>query len=482
MPSLTIQYLSDSATIELSRDCGLEGVKRLTCSGKQDQDFIQRELMCMSEREHTDSYQFNEPVNDHISHMFENEPSNNMENNNLENLANQIEASVEKLNDKFNSNELMMGDQPIDIVAEENKENKRTKNGKKSVNEPRKKLPAKQLFKTKSGETLEDLMMADAPAEEVLPHNKKMMPSDLKRPEDINISNPKDSFDETATPENRNRRETDNPTPSRIETMAVSTEPNLKLIKIMHNSSSNRDHFVPPMLLVHHENFTIKPQSVTGNPTELETTSSTTINKSEFQQNTISTNLDEVTTSEASKSTQVTSVITSTVSNVQHLPNEHDPPKTSIMMRPHAPKFGGEIMFRSPVLTTQKHLADVHTSTVTPPSNKPDLIPQAEIDSDHQNLNLTNEATTTESIVIINDLSTVTAFESTSEQSHLEIAKRSNGVTISSKKHQHKNEEKDTKQHADFTNSNVDFQRYKPNRKRILTKPETHTYIQKIFG
>lgn len=96
--------------------------------------------------------------------------------------------------------------------------------------------------------------------------------------------------------------------------------------------------------------------------------------------------------------------------------------------------------------------------------------------------NTTNsiETSSSESNAIVDDTITSTTVESTSQIPHLEIAKRSNGVTVPSKHEQKTSEEQD--EHADFTNSNVDFQRYKPNRRRILTKPETHTYIQKIFG
>lgn len=47
MPSLTVQYMSDSGTVELSRDCGEEGTRHMPCRGSIDHDAILNELTCV---------------------------------------------------------------------------------------------------------------------------------------------------------------------------------------------------------------------------------------------------------------------------------------------------------------------------------------------------------------------------------------------------------------------------------------------------
>lgn len=124
--------MSDSATVELTRDCGLEGIKRLTCSGKQDQDLLQRELMCISEREiNNNENQLKDSIDEHSSDSFDQNASDNTESNHV---VNQIEASVEKPFNKFNLNEIMLGDEPISPVTEEIISAKPMKATKKNCN------------------------------------------------------------------------------------------------------------------------------------------------------------------------------------------------------------------------------------------------------------------------------------------------------------------------------------------------------------
>uniref|UniRef100_A0A182F9Z6 Uncharacterized protein n=1 Tax=Anopheles albimanus TaxID=7167 RepID=A0A182F9Z6_ANOAL len=46
IPSLTVQYMSDSGTVQLARDCGESGTKHMSCQGKQDRDSIVQQLQC----------------------------------------------------------------------------------------------------------------------------------------------------------------------------------------------------------------------------------------------------------------------------------------------------------------------------------------------------------------------------------------------------------------------------------------------------
>uniref|UniRef100_A0A182QM41 C-type lectin domain-containing protein n=1 Tax=Anopheles farauti TaxID=69004 RepID=A0A182QM41_9DIPT len=51
IPSLTVQYMSDSGTVQLSRDCGESGTKHISCQGKQDRDSIIEQLQCSEEED-----------------------------------------------------------------------------------------------------------------------------------------------------------------------------------------------------------------------------------------------------------------------------------------------------------------------------------------------------------------------------------------------------------------------------------------------
>ncbi|XP_058063547.1 uncharacterized protein LOC131213512 [Anopheles bellator] len=46
IPSLTVQYMSDSGTVQLARDCGESGTKHISCQGKQDRDSMVEQLQC----------------------------------------------------------------------------------------------------------------------------------------------------------------------------------------------------------------------------------------------------------------------------------------------------------------------------------------------------------------------------------------------------------------------------------------------------
>lgn len=120
MPSLTVQYNSDSATVELSRDCGEEGTRHMTCRGKEDHDFILNELTCIDEADSMGIGMDNtiKPVTIDVSlsnshkksiELMQNVLSDNNEDNSLDVHMNQ----VEQLPDKYNVEEIMFGDQPI---------------------------------------------------------------------------------------------------------------------------------------------------------------------------------------------------------------------------------------------------------------------------------------------------------------------------------------------------------------------------------
>lgn len=473
--------------------------------------------MCLSERESITSDNEMRTSNDKLPFdgIEEVAQSDNMENNNIDKVANQIESVADKDGDKISLDDVMMGDTPI--VSQEADDVKPVKSVKKFVSEKPLKSQPKQMRKIKT-ENKEELMMGDQPAisipaEEILPHVKKVIKDDLKNLAEI-LSTPK-SVQETqqTTVEVRSRRETEVPIKANASVAAteptISVESNVAHSKAAHKEIS-RDHFIPPMLLVQHQNSTLSPLS-TDEEIVKSTAAAVSSTSQPIQQNETfptpktqvptTANLSDSTTvgSTAEISSTVLSTIDSvssateestTVSTTTHyqMPNEYH--KTNIGLRPHAPKFGGEISYHAPSLpAAEKALTDTAQFNET----------------NH----VTDALNTTETSTVENSASSIDAGSSTMKSSetpieqttqsqanneiateipHLEVAKRSN-----TDKHQHKVEQQHkadaqkkiddmNSTHADFTNSNLDYQNYKPNRKRILTKPETHTFIQKVFG
>lgn len=542
---MSIQYIADSATIELSRDCGgAEGVKRLTCNGKQDQDYIQRELMCLSEREtFTNDNQMKPIIDDRQTQDDDDDEivhSDNIESNSIDKLGNQIEASADKIGiDKLDLDDIMFGDAPAIASQEADDEIKPIKSVKKiAMQKPIKNNP-KQLRKIKS-EPKEELMMSDqaiadgdiaaAAGEEVLPHVKKMM----------ELTTPRSDVLETqqTTAALRSRRETEIPVKSNISgtttesnTIAKKSDAEIVNSKIL-NKDTQFDHFLPPMLLVQHQNatatqplFDAGAEKLTNQPasstiesirddaqvTSSSSSSSTQVPTSDLNDLTTINSSAEITASMApttiasvSETTPATTVTTAAppttpISTIAHIQ------KTN-MMRPHAPKFHGEISYHAPAITHTTEKVSIDTATVNgnpETGNTTPIVSTTILSAENATLVSSNEAVST------TELTTETAKganEPTTEQQQreqdvprVELAKRSS-TAINTDKHQHRHMEPPPKhpeqhkstshqhpdeahaKHADFTNSNLDYKQYKPNRKRILTKPETHTYIQKIFG
>lgn len=435
--------MSNRATIELFRDCGSEGVKRLTCTGKQDQDLIQRELLCKSEQGNPDTDDLNE-LHTGTLHIFENTPPNNRENNNIDQFA-----------DK-NLNELMMGDQ-----AFENKDD--------SLN-----------IKKAKAENVK--ITSKAPSRNIAVPDRV----GILAIESNTDSSTKTAFHRTVNPEARSRRGTENPALSKIDNATASTEPSSSVNSQkndVHSSSNSQDHFVPPMLLLHHDNSTERPSDIINITSEAIQTSqdlnllneSITITLSSVKEIIQSTLTDTDQVTETTTTSQVSTSI------VPQISNEY--PKKN-WGRPHAPKFGGEISFHAPILSSMKATIKLTTETVSSINDELNSTVFTSI-PDIPKIHNGTSTNHTPSEIYDASVTTPTIDEATTiEIDTIEIAKRSNGIPVPNK-HQHKDSgdgNMEGNQHADFTNANVDFQRYKPNRHRILTKPETHTYIQRIFG
>ncbi|XP_055911945.1 mucin-2 [Eupeodes corollae] len=204
LPSLTMQYMADTASIELIRNCGEEGLIRQICRGKQDREKIMRELICPRER--LESKKLTDITNSHFKSLqiIRGISTDNNENNDIEMIpvksavdsGEQVQTeknTVQKLIEQFNVDELMQADQPSGIPGEIPMPVKKAAKKIVVAMQQKKPTPApkKPMDRGNQKETdLDDMMVADQPMPdedasnevlEPLPHIKKVLPQDLKK-------------------------------------------------------------------------------------------------------------------------------------------------------------------------------------------------------------------------------------------------------------------------------------------------------------
>ncbi|XP_055843081.1 mucin-5AC [Episyrphus balteatus] len=205
LPSLTMQYMADTASIELIRNCGEEGLIRQICRGKQDREKIMRELICPRER--LESKKLSDITNSHFKSLqiIRGISTDNNENNDIEMIPVKIPTdstdeqpqteknTVQKLIEQFNVDELMQADQPSGRIPGEIPMPVK-KSAKKIVvaMQQKKPTPAPKKSNNRGNQKdteLDDMMMADQPIPddasnevlEPLPHIKKVLPQDLMK-------------------------------------------------------------------------------------------------------------------------------------------------------------------------------------------------------------------------------------------------------------------------------------------------------------
>lgn len=256
MPSLTVQYMSDSGTVELSRDCGEEGTRHMSCRGKEDRDTILNDLTCIDEVDASDNtlkattegsaplIDVHQKSVDLISKIV----TDNMEDNRIDSSSNKVDEppSPIDIKEKLNLDDLMMGDQAI---LTENAPSTVYPLNTKPTKKPAKKFDDKYFKKSTNNKKLtnkkidsnEELMLGDQPikdtlmktnsGEEILPHSKKSLPEDLKHKESLALtSTPMDIISTTqssssivsSSTETRLRRETEMSTNSDVQTTTES--------------------------------------------------------------------------------------------------------------------------------------------------------------------------------------------------------------------------------------------------------------------
>lgn len=605
--------MSDTATVELSRDCGEEGTRRMTCKGKEDRDVILNEMTCIDEGDNINADNLISPSSNPLSdshkksmELIDSVATDNNEDNAIENHINQIEASAEKVIDKYGIDEMMLGDQayvPEEHSGETVLEIKPTKTTKKLVtNDKMLKKNFKVMKNSKDDRKLnsDEFMMGDQPIDTFITlTTEKSIPMDTKS----TIENKKQTKDEktlteppstaastvtetteswarsstsitastsVATPESRTRRETEEPTTVTVtDHDQLTTEQSINITKKSFNSliktpteekvlthskqeeAQTNDHFIPPMLLVRTKFTPTKPhleqttgskaseqhQQTTTTAAEItstivsttekiatlrmettsilpETLSTTTIEPSTAK--VVSEDFLKVVTDQSTEQIKETVLTTiqpeepSTASSTTAAPTSENVITTIVpthaehphFRQPHAPKHSPEIhaavetvvsttapsittyassSTEGPVLTekpTETSLLTVVTSNKTTTETQKEE--QLEVSStisvqstteakDELTTQISNESTTKQQEGGISKLTPVT----TAVFVLSTVSQQDSSSTISSGT-------EDSHDHEFYNTENLEPPR--PNRRRELTKPETHSYIKKLFG
>lgn len=256
MPSLTVQYMSDSGTVELSRDCGEEGTRHMSCRGKEDRDTILNDLTCIDEADAADNT-LKATTDTSISlidihqksvNLISKVVTDNMEDNRIDDTSSNKIDEPNHIEEKLNLDDLMMGDQPVSAAttvssSHSNIDTKPTKKSlkkfddkyfKKSINKKKainKKIDSNEEFML-GDQPIEDIIIKTNSGEEILPHSKKSLPEDLKHRETSTItiqSTPNEIISTTqpstivsSSTETRLRRETEMSTNADAQTTTES--------------------------------------------------------------------------------------------------------------------------------------------------------------------------------------------------------------------------------------------------------------------
>lgn len=633
IPSLTIQYMSDSGTVELSRDCGEEGTRHMPCHGKEDRNTILSELTCIDDTDINDNSlkQSADQLGDihqKSVELIKSVPSDNKEDNNINGVIDDGAKIESKSSDrlKLNLDDVMMGDQPIPTADEKvdskpmSKTDKKPKKKADLEEKYLKKITKKKLEKDDSDE----LMMGDEPVKDDATVDAKTKEITLSPTLTIltTLSDATESIVSSTTilttTETRLRRETEislseSPsTDSSVSTTPLSTTTTNSLpvkipikvdikttpkphiseghVSTPHHQKENQevhlssDHFIPPMLLVRTQ-FSLSNghgEHVEGprrhiDDREVSTTSSNDlstkiktspiIHPTTYETTTADATTVEVTTAAVTTATMISSttqgitnsenvdVITTTINPISETlvtsinissAKQDAVTATTVTSTTLAQNDQSTKLPTSPIPTEQViELKKVTESTTTPNANAesqrfrqphapkqslethpiktlsptailniessdsttPDVITTSPSKQTTENvaterLESTTVTVTTSSPIVDTEISVHNNCSSnldTSSDKPTEISKKGHDTVI---KHHHStnvhsdhnlndhlaeatdNEDPcwtDESVGVDLSNSDVE-QPFRPNRRRVLIKPETHSYIKKVLG
>lgn len=550
MPSLTVQYMSDSGTVELSRDCGEEGTRHIPCRGQRgaERETILNELRCIDEATENitittvPSVPFTKSTAIDVAQTSTRQPE-------LQSISTNTDGQIENMEDNTIPNlifsthgqeeSLMQADDPSPIKMAKS-DNKRTK--KVQIND----WSAKKVYNLKKVvkklDNSEEIMMGDQPVPDELlplPHIKKSVTVDLdevnKKSMEVTTVEPTATTPHvrSTTSDSRSRRQTESHDLQEMELTTSSLElttvneitGSLGLTEHPHNKvNENLDHFVPPMLLVR-----TKFNSMTSNPladhhsediTVGSVPSNETVTVTSVEISTVTEKLPEITTttesSSLTESTQsppvsnhdsTTTPAAFTTQSPTVLPDTTTPTvaihtaTTTGLPRfrsPHAPQRQPDVAHThaaEPVFTTDPHGMAAHLphhiGQITLPAGEEYLSTVLFVTTTEASPRMTTvDEATTQQITTTQNGSDGEETPSSAENTK-QFGETSSENSSSSGEQQLRTD--DPVQTStltttlpkrvlnDLTNKD-NYQPYKPNRHRSLTRPETQTYIKKMLG
>ncbi|XP_053681681.1 uncharacterized protein LOC128732456 [Sabethes cyaneus] len=562
LPSLTVQYMSDSGAVQLSRDCGEQGARHMSCQGKLDKDSILQQLHC-AEREDdsetlaTETAENNQlpaveltSTSQHKAPLVTRQPllpeilehdiltvvSNNDEDNNIDVNPNQIEDTVKNVINKFNLADLMQAEQSLHSEEVDGRfDGERGKDGKKAGGKKYSPLfEKKNKFGKKEDGKLDDedeLMMGDQPDEtetqpiDIVQQAVKPTEGDSDESATSGVlgsstegaASSETTLTESTTVDSRLRRATDGEplsestpasttevTPSSV--MTTTAEPTTSSSTASHilpttpkkEISSVGDHFIPPMLLVKARFTSTKNHVETTSTTELVTTTSQTSEPAvSTEQKTSPTMTTEVVTTPE----ESTSVVSEVASSEKTSTSESDTTTVAHQIV--------EITFDDKELSTKIGTLSITTRPFTTVEETKSTTVSAQITTTAAIASSTEPVST---LLLFSTAQPTTTTTTTtppappSSPSSSSITPKTT-VALTSAPVEHEPQPDELEEdinhdssddlelddqdhpHKDLHNSfsNIEnYQPYKPNRRRTLTKPEVHSnhgnYIKKILG
>ncbi|XP_055611514.1 uncharacterized protein LOC129758092 [Uranotaenia lowii] len=578
LPSLTVQYLSDSGAVQLSRDCGEQGTRHMSCQGKLERDAIMQQLQCSDEEQdplgaQTVATENNQLPVEGSSSLVTRKPqqpqqvmpsqilehdiltvvSSNDEDNNIDVNPNQIEDTVKNVINKFNLADLIQSEQGLhsEEMGEAEKESKKALGGKKYSPLYEK----KEKFGKKGSKQDEDdeLMQGDQPDEtETQPIDivqQAVKPTEGDSDENATAGGSTEgmmstlgevSTSESTTEDSRLRRATDSEVVTSSSTTEQSTtiEPSTTTESATSSTTSSHilpttpkkevsstgDHFIPPMLMVKARFIATKPHSeVVSSTTELVTEASETpsvISEVSTTEGVSSVTVEHVTDHndipllDINDKESTTEVVASTMepeSTTAHQIVEitfDDKDITSkigtlsITTRPFIAEQTSLSIEDTPSTSSVQNLTTpeqpVATSTNTPAIETSTVVVASttELTSSTTTTTLAPPSTThLPTTTTTTTIPTTTASKKTQPsptpviQQHFELHHEEHDPENTDHELSSSSDEEEHEHHQELHNSfsNIEnYQPYKPNRHRSLTKPEVHNnhgnYIKKILG
>lgn len=453
-PEITVQYISDSGAVQLSRHCR-ESVKEISCQGKMNQVAMYDELKCPEEQttftptEITVEFSSTTTEESHPEVIIKNPQKM------LEDVFNDVEANMEIDSNRLDVAEakkeldLMVGDQPAADTAEDKKTLLKLPE-KKEVFAKKSKSDKKDA-KSKQTALDDEPMMGDAPAEEVHDERATTIPSksdgltterqrrdipETTLPIETNVSTETPIQHGDGTTEDSSSISTELATDAQQITSVVTEETTTKNIvqghPLFHNHaifkepismdnnngtlerkdvSNTDDHFIPPMLLVKARFTATKSTEGTEETKEMTTDVSTSIlTESTLEGQTVSETADDE-KNVTSKPTETNEISTNEISSITQL--ETTPALTSVSIekpivieKRNDPRLGLNVITTS-TLTPTTVAGELSTTESQSPSTteEPSSTVTEEVSSSVSFDSSVSEISTTESQTEISETS-----------------------------------------------------------------------------